>query len=235
MTAMTTATMTPPPTAERRSPRRKKTSLTRQNAADWHESLGCVPLERVLMDPPPGTVTFKWYERTDARVDGRLVELINNTLVEKRMGRRESMVAMEVGRLLGNHIKANKLGGRLSGEAGTIRMRGKNVRMPDVCWTSPDGINPAEAGRPMPMDVPTLAVEVLSDSNTAAEIRLKLIEFFASGCRLAWVLYPRTSTVRVHADPKNVDHFVQFVGDDTLDGGDVLPGFSVKVAELFDV
>ena len=125
------------------------------------------------------------------------------------MGREESMVAMEVGGLVRNHVKANKLGGRLSGEQGTIRMKGKNVRMPDVCWTSPEGVSQADLGRPMPMDVPTFVVEVVSEGNTAAEIRLKLTEFFASGCRLAWVLYRETRTVRVYDDPENVDHYRQ--------------------------
>lgn len=56
-----------------------------------------------------------------------------------------------------------------------------------------------------------------------------------SGRRLAWVLYPQSKTVRVYADPKSVQHFTQLAADDDLTGGDVLPGFTAKVAELFDV
>ena len=108
----------------------------------------------------------------------------------------------------------------------------RKVRMPDVSWTAPEDRVEAERGKKVPQDPPTLAVEVVSESNTAAEIDLKLREYFKSGCRLAWVLYPKTRTLRVHASP---DDYRELTEDDTLDGGEVLPGFSVRVGDLFDV
>lgn len=205
------------------------------NVAQWLKSIGDVSPERVLLDPPPGTVTLEDYVKLDGRVEGRLVELIDNTLVEKPMGRDESAIAIEVAAVVRNFIKERKLGGRLSGEAGMVRMKGSNVRMPDVCWTAPQDIRQDDRGQAAPRDVPTLAIEVISESNTKNEIDLKLREFFDSGCRLAWVLYPTTRTVRVYDDPKSLDRFRQLAADDTLEGGDVLPGFSVKVGELFEI
>ena len=220
--------LAPPPAVALQRPRHR-------TAADWLGELGNVPPNRIIFDPPPGTVTLEHYERIDGRVDGVLVELINGTLVEKTMGLEESEVGYEVGRVVGNHIKANKLGGKLSGSDGMIRMKGRNVRMPDFHWTAPEDIRDPQRLEAAPLEAPTLAVEVISESNTAAEIRLKLTEYFASGCRLAWVLYPTTRTLRVHDDPANVEHYRQLTADDTLDGGDVLPGFCVKIADLFDV
>ncbi len=61
----------------------------------------------------------------------------------------------------------------------------------------------------------------ISKSNTKAEIARKLAEYFAAGTRLAWVVDPKTETVRVHRAPRK---FVVLRAGDVLDGGDVIPG-----------
>jgi Uma2 family endonuclease len=73
---------------------------------------------------------------------------------------------------------------------------------------------------------------VLSKSNTKAEIARKMKEYFAAGTRLAWIVDPKTETVRVHRSP---EEFVVLKAGDVLDGGDVLPGFQVPVQELFEL
>ena len=218
-------TLADPPVRRRPSPPAVSQEL-------W-DSLGRVPLDRIVLDPPPGTVTFEDYVALDGRLDDRLVELVDETLVEKPMGRKESRIALKAGRLLGNAIDAAGRGGKLSGEAGTIRMAGgSQVRMPDVCWTAPEDVTDPEEREAVPQEPPTLAVEVISESNTEAEMAIKLTEYFASGCRLAWLLYPKTRTVRAYTSP---DAHRELSADDTLDGGDVLPGFAVRVGDLFDV
>ena len=76
-----------------------------------------------------------------------------------------------------------------------------------------------------------LVVEVVSKSNTKAEIARKLTEYFAAGTRLAWVVEPKPQTVRVHTAP---GEFVVLGIDDSLDGGGVLPGFRLAVRDLFE-
>jgi len=199
---------------------------------DLWRALGEVPLHRIVLDPQPGTVTDDFYVKIDGRWNEFLVELVDGTLVEKPVGRRESRIGMEVGSILRNAIKAAGMGGKLSGADGMIRMRGRNIRMPDVAWTAPEDVTDPEEREAAPREAPTLAVEVISPDNTEKEMQLKLREYFASGCRLAWLLYPGTRTVHAYTSP---DERRELGPEDTLDAGDVLPQFEVKVSALFDV
>jgi Uma2 family endonuclease len=111
-----------------------------------------------------------------------------------------------------------------------IRLVGRQLGLPDVSyfpWTQiPPGFMDARVGTVSP----ALAVEVLSDSNTRAEMERKRREYFASGTRLVWIVDPRTETVAVYTDPTV---HTTLTSTDTLDGGAVLPGFAVPVTELF--
>ncbi len=78
--------------------------------------------------------------------------------------------------------------------------------------------------------IPTLAVEVLSKSNTKAEIDRKLRDFFSAGVKLAWVIDPKARTTKVHT---SAARFKELGPDGVLDGGRVLPGFKLALADLF--
>jgi Uma2 family endonuclease len=75
-----------------------------------------------------------------------------------------------------------------------------------------------------------LAVEVLSRGNTKKEIDRKLRDFFKAGVRLAWVIQPKTQTAEVYTSPTKPRHVGK---DQSLDGGDVLPGFTLSLKDLF--
>jgi len=201
-------------------------------AADWHRSLGNVPLSRVVFDPVPGTATVQDVLRFVDGDEKRLVELVNGTLVEKPAGLRESVIASHLIHALGKVVSLDRAG-FVSGEAGTIRMRNGNVRMPDVAFFRredlPGGKLPPE---PAPRLAPALAVEVLSENNTDEEMRIKVHEYFQSGVRVVWMLDPDTRTLRVYDAP---DRFRQLTADDTVDAGNLLPGFAKRVGELFDI
>jgi Uma2 family endonuclease len=206
-------------------------SVTFDTLDDLLESLGGISPRRVLFDPPPGTATVRDVIRL---VDGpkkRLVELIDGTLVERPMGFAESRVAMKLGVRLGRHIEDNGEPGVLTGEAGTIRVLEKFVRIPDIAYTSwdrlPNGQIPVAK---VPEVVPNLCVEVLSESNTPAEMARKLKEYFVAGVDLVWFIDPDERKVRVFTSPDDV---TTLGVKDTLTGGTVLPGFAVPVAELF--
>ena len=79
---------------------------------------------------------------------------------------------------------------------------------------------------------PDLAVEVMSPSNTAREMEEKVALYFAAGSRAAWVLNPKKKTVAVYTSPTDVRTLNE---QETLDGGEVLPGFSIELAKLFAV
>lgn len=77
--------------------------------------------------------------------------------------------------------------------------------------------------------VPPLVVEIISPSNRANEIMEKIDEYFARGVRLVWVIYYRQRVIHVYKDPKTIQ---VFDSRDTLEGGDLLPGFKILVGEL---
>ncbi len=78
--------------------------------------------------------------------------------------------------------------------------------------------------------VPNLAVEVVSPNDTAEELDEKISEFLKAGVELVWVVYPQQSRIYVHQSPTQISALTL---NDTLDGGTVLPGFRLALAELF--
>jgi Uma2 family endonuclease len=184
------------------------------------------------MDPAPGTATERDLLRL---VDGdqkRLVELVDGTLVEKPVGLLEALIAANIVRILGDFVIPRGLGFVFSSEA-TLRMFLGNVRLPDITFISavhfPGGELPSGAIQTLP---PTLAVEVISESNTKAEMRRKLNEYFESGARLVWMVYPKTKSIAIYDEPSDVPAKTVTEAE-TLDAGEVLPGFSVAVVEVF--
>jgi Uma2 family endonuclease len=202
-----------------------------ETAEDWLHALGDVPLNRIVMNPLPGTATeedlLTFVER-----DKRLCELVDGTLVEKPVGLYESLIAGWLVTYLNNFVGPKKLG-IVSGEAGMMRLFPGRVRIPDVAFISVDRLPGGTAPRqPIPTLSPDLAIEVLSDSNTKAEIRLKLKEYFESGTRLAWIVDPRTRTAAVY-ESFGDEPTRMLTERDAFDGGAVLPGFTLPVAQLF--
>ena len=201
--------------------------------SDWWDALGNVPLDRVVFDPPPGTVAYEDYLRLGGRHDGWLVELVDGTLVRKPMGMKEDAVGMEVGGRFRDYKKARATGALIIGAQGMATMRMGNVRYPDAGYISAEDLDREALERDAAPRFPiTVVAEVVSPSNTAAEIRRKIGEYFDAGTKLVWVLHPVPKLIDVYASPTAL---ATLRAGDTLDGGDVLPGFSVKVADLFDV
>ncbi len=83
---------------------------------------------------------------------------------------------------------------------------------------------------PIPALIPDLAIEVLSKSNTKREMERKLMEYFQAGVRLVSYIDPRKRDARAYT---SVDQVTIMAEDGFLDGGDVLPGFRLSLAELF--
>jgi Uma2 family endonuclease len=78
--------------------------------------------------------------------------------------------------------------------------------------------------------IPDLTVEVLSKSNTPKEMERKRREYFDAGVRLVWIIDPKTQSATAYSSPTKSRH----VGpDQSLDGGEILPGFRLSLKELF--
>jgi Uma2 family endonuclease len=197
--------------------------------ADLQSHLGNVPADRIRLTPPPGYATEHDLVRLQESKEARC-ELIDGVLVEKAMGAFESALAIALGFFLRAHLQKDRLGFVL-GENGPVRTLVPQVRMPDVCFIRrdrfPDGKFPRVKIIPV---APDLAVEILSASNTRGEMARKLAEYFQAGTRLVWYIDPETRTAQAFAD---VDRCTNLTENDELDGGDVLPGFKLRLADLF--
>lgn len=201
-----------------------------KTAADLQDFLGGIPPARIRMNPPPGTATEEDLLRVLDR-ENRICELIDGVLVEKPMGYFESIVAMELVYILRRHLDSNPLG-KVLGPDGTLRILHKQVRAADVAFLSwarfPNRRLPK---KPIPSLVPDLAVEVLSKGNTKAEMDRKLRDYFKAGVRLVWLIDPPTRSAESYTA---ADRFEPVPPNGTIDGGDVLPGFTLSLQELFD-
>ncbi|HEY8505263.1 MAG TPA: Uma2 family endonuclease [Gemmataceae bacterium] len=199
-----------------------------ETVAELLDRFGYVPPERILLRPSPATEADVLRLMEAPRK--RLCELIDGVLVEKPTGFNESTLAGYLYVLLDNFIRPRNLG-LLTTPDGSIRRFPGRVRIPDVAFVSWDRLpgrrRPAE---PIPDLVPDLAVEVLSASNTAEEMRRKREEYFRAGVRPVWEIDPAARTATVYTAPDRGNTLGEA---DSLDGGEVLPGFRLPLRELF--
>jgi Uma2 family endonuclease len=199
------------------------------NLDDLVERLGGISLARILADPAPGTATEADLLAAERRYN-RLYELVDGVLVEKVMVYRESLFALLIAKILLDFVEPRNFG-LVSGADGTMKLFGGLVRIPDVAFASwdriPGRVVPKE---PIPDLTPNLVAEVLSESNTPAEMERKRSEYFASGVRLLWEfdLEARIVTVYTPDGGSAVRGSTQ-----ALEGGEVLPGFTLALSELF--
>jgi Uma2 family endonuclease len=201
-----------------------------ETIADLLDRLGGVPPERIRFHPYPGTATEADVLAAMERVDKRLCELVEGVLVEKAIGYRESGLAVFLAMMLNTFVRPRNLG-IFTGADGAVRLMPGLVRIPNVAFTSWDRLPGRRwPKKPIPALVPDLAAEVLSSSNTPGEMARKRQDYFTAGVRLVWEIDPKARTVTVYT---SVDTFKVLTTADTLDGGAVLPGFSLLLRDLF--
>lgn len=197
--------------------------------ADLLDRLGGVPLDRIRFRPFPGTATVQDVIDIEQR-EGKLCELVEGVLLEKAVGYNESSLAAFLTGLLTAFVIPRNLG-LVTGPDGTVELVADLVRIPDVAFTSWDRL----PGRrrpvsPVPLIAPNLVVAVLSRSNTPGEMAAKRQDYFSAGVQLVWEIDPRTRTVDVYTTATQATTLG--LGD-TLNGGTVLPGFTLSVQQLF--
>ena len=147
------------------------------------------------------------------------------------MGWNESEIAGLIIHAILSFARPRKLG-KVLGPDGMQRMVPGLIRIPDVSFFARGKLTrSAHGATPIAPLAGDLVVEVVSKSNTKPEIARKLTEYFAAGSRLAWVVEPRSQTVRVHT---SAGESMVLGMNDWLDGGSVLPGFRLAVRELFE-
>jgi Uma2 family endonuclease len=200
-----------------------------QTLADVLHDLGGVSLKRIRMRPPPGKATEADLIRIQTH-EKRLYELVYGVLVEKVMGAPQACITSDLVFAVKLFLRDNDLGFVMTPD-GPTRLQDGLVRMPDLSYFSWERMPTKEyPATPIAGVIPNLAAEVLSEGNTRAEIARKLKEYFLAGVELAWVIDPYKRTVAVYTAP---DELTMLTEKDTLDGGRVLPGFTMPVKDLF--
>jgi Uma2 family endonuclease len=207
-----------------------RTATQFETFAELLERIGDVPPDRIRMQPPPGTATEKDVIRAMEAPRKRLCELVDGVLVEKAVGMREALLAGVILKRLWEFVGPDDLGVVLPADA-SLRLMPGLVRFPDVSFISWGTIGADEVPKePVPDLAPDLAVEVISEGNTKKEMERKLRDYFVSGVRLVWLVYPKTQTAEAYTAPDEVRRVGK---NQALDGGDVLSGFRLPLKDLF--
>jgi Uma2 family endonuclease len=207
----------------------RETRVREWTVADLHRRFGPIPFRRIRQNPPPGSGTVNDVIRLNDHED-RLYELVDGILVEKTVGLEESWLAVRLNSMMSRHVEAEN-SGLVTGADGMYLLATGLVRIPDGAFISWDRIPGGEVPeQPIPNLVPDLVLEIISRSNTRKEMDEKLKEYFEKGVRLVWFVRPRSRVVDVYT---RAEEFTRLGASAILDGGDVLPGFSVLVGDLF--
>jgi Uma2 family endonuclease len=158
-----------------------------------------------------------------------LAELVDGSLVDKAMGFPEGGFAVTLLVALATFVRENKLG-LVATNDDYMRLRRGLVRIPDISFTSKARLKAGWTKKQIADFAPDLAVEYLSPGNTKAEMARKRREYFAAGTKLVWEVHIRRRYVDVYTSPKEKTRLTE---RNTLTGGNVLPGFSYPVRDLF--
>ena len=133
--------------------------------------------------------------------------------------------------ILGHHAREHKLGRVLAGDGGFLLARDPDTVLgPDVAFISARRLAAQPLGKHYWRGAPDLAIEIVSPSNSPAEIQEKVLAYLTAGSRLVWVVDPDARTVTVHRSAADV---VTLAEDADLDAEPLLPGFRCRVADLF--
>jgi len=157
----------------------------------------------------------------------RLLELINGEVVEKMPTEEHGMIASNINIELGSYVKQHKAG-RVGIEVRHRVIEDRlNSRLPDISFTRAQ--RPVVKRGSVP-HLPDIAIEIKSPDDTIKNFREKADYYLANGAQLVWLVYPQRRMVEVYSLDGDVEILLE---GDLLTGGDVLPGFSMPVAEVF--
>jgi Uma2 family endonuclease len=164
--------------------------------------------------------------------DGHHYEIVNGELIDMgNSGALHGYVCSLLLAALMSYILPKKLGVILDSST-AFKMKNGNKRSPDISFFAKErlqGITELPSG--FLEGAPDLAVEVLSPGNTIEEIDEKIAEYFENGARLVWVISPTQHYILVYRSIQEPDRLLKSA--DSLDGEDVIPGFTLPVADLF--
>jgi Uma2 family endonuclease len=161
-------------------------------------------------------------------------ELINGVIYEVIMASSlHAFISLYIGARLLDFVMLHEFG-YVYGDNCVYKLPNGDEVIPDVSFVSKGRGVPSFAAK---LELaPDLAVEVASPSNTGRQMLNKVNSYLAAGTRMVWVVYPGEQVVDVFVFTPNADGSIMLRTLDingTLDGGEVLPGFTLPVRSIF--
>lgn len=164
--------------------------------------------------------------------DGHRYELVDGELVDMgNSGMEHGYIACLLVAELTVFVRQRQLGAVWDSST-AFTLKNGNKRSPDIAFIGRERLQ----GLSRPPQgffegAPDLVVEILSPGNTVEEMHRKIVEYFENGTRLLWKIDPSERCILVYQSPEP-ERLLRM--GDQLEGGDVVPGFSLAVAELFE-
>lgn len=184
------------------------------------------------IEPMPHQATLMTAEDLMANpVENKCTELVaGRMIVSVPPGFAHGVVAARLLVAISGYVNAQSLGTTLTESGFTLFRNPDTVRAPDVSFIRADRV-PQTRLRSYAEFAPDLAVEVLSPSDRPGRVLAKVGDWIDAGARLVWVVDPERRVARVY----RADGTQTTLGaTDSLDGEDVLPGFSTLLANMID-
>ncbi len=163
--------------------------------------------------------------------DDKLREIVDGQVVEWDVTNVDhGFFAGVLARILGVFIYQHRLGMLATNDA-MVRILGSahHARGADIAFFARGRI-PKDRRAAATVTTPDLVIEILSPSDRAVDVQAKVRDWLRAGVRLLWYIDPVSGTTAVYAD----DRLTYVDPDDALDGGEVLPGFSLRLRDVFD-
>lgn len=163
--------------------------------------------------------------------DGKRRELVDGRVVEWDVTTVEhGFFIMTFGGFLRVFVLQHRLGIVVGGDP-YVRMFGSqySMRGPDLAFYARGRI-PRDPRATATDTVPDLVVEILSPSDRAIDVQEKVHDWLRVGVKLLWYINPESGETVVYRG----DRITYVEADEWLDGGDVLPGFTVRVRDVLD-
>lgn len=156
-------------------------------------------------------------------VNGRVVPLTLTSFIH-------GVLVAKIGKRLETYAEQTGRGQSANGDVGIyIRRDPDTVRGADVIYISHERLSRSRSASFLDI-APELVVEVLSPTDRWSELMEKVAEYFSAGVLRVWVVNPRTCRILVYRSPES---FVEFGAGEVLQEEELLPGFSLPVAEIF--
>jgi Uma2 family endonuclease len=158
-------------------------------------------------------------ERRLEYVGGEIINVVSNSY--------SSEVAVNISFFIKLYLRQHEIGGHITGADGGYMVAGQRF-IPDVAFIS-QAKQPEPSHDPYNPNAPDLAVEVLSPTDDPGMVRLKLASYWAAGT-IVWIVDAEKKEVEIYTPGQTPRHAG---AEDTLDGGAVLPGFTLAVKDIF--